>query len=231
VRTPQGERERLYRISGAFERGFRQIYSVGQAVTVFGSARYSEGMPQYELGREVSHELARAGFAGMTGGGPEMMEAANRGAREASGWRVGFNILQPYEQRANPYLGEMVEFRSSFVRTVMLVKYSCAFVCLPGRLGRMAGLLEAATLIQCRKIEPFPLVLVGEECWSGTRVLMEAGPGGRRVPAGTGPHHDHDAPRCGGPDPQGIAFDGTRATRALTPTPDSVQGSRADLRE
>ncbi|MGD0041295.1 MAG: TIGR00730 family Rossman fold protein [Isosphaeraceae bacterium] len=169
ARTPDGERERLRRINEEFERGFRQLYSLGPAVTVFGSARFGEGTPQYELGREVGRELARAGFAIMTGGGPGMMEAANRGAKEWGGRSIGCNILLPHEQRPNPYLDDMVEFRYFFVRKVMLVKYSCAFVCLPGGLGTLDELFEAATLIQCRKIGPFPLVLVGAGFWSGLR--------------------------------------------------------------
>jgi len=169
ARTPDGERERLRRINEEFERGFQQLYSLGPAVTVFGSARFGEGTPQYELGREVGRELAGAGFAVMTGGGPGMMEAANRGAKEGGGRSIGCNILLPHEQRPNPYLDDMVEFRYFFVRKVMLVKYSCAFVCLPGGLGTLDELFEAATLIQCRKIGPFPLVLVGAGFWSGLR--------------------------------------------------------------
>jgi uncharacterized protein (TIGR00730 family) len=136
---------------------------------VFGSARFGEGTPQYELGRGVGRALARAGFAVITGGGPGMMEAANRGAREAGGRSIGCNIVLPHEQRPNPYLDDMVEFRYFFVRKVMLVKYSCAFLCLPGGLGTLDELFEAATLIQCRKIGPFPLVLIGSEFWSELR--------------------------------------------------------------
>lgn len=169
ARTPDGERERLGRITAEFERGFRELYDLGPAVTVFGSARFGEGTPQYELGRGVGRELARAGLAVITGGGPGMMEAANRGAREAGGRSIGCNIVLPHEQRPNPYIDRMVEFRYFFVRKVMLVKYSCAFVCLPGGFGTLDELFEAATLIQCRKIGPFPLVLVGEEFWSGLR--------------------------------------------------------------
>jgi uncharacterized protein (TIGR00730 family) len=169
ARTPDGERERLLRINEEFERGFRQLYSLGPAVTVFGSARFGAGTPQYELGREVGRGLAGAGLAVITGGGPGLMEAANRGAQEAGGRSIGCNILLPHEQQPNPYLDEIVEFRYFFVRKVMLVKYSCAFVCLPGGLGTLDELFEAATLIQCRKIGPFPLVLLGSEFWSGLR--------------------------------------------------------------
>jgi uncharacterized protein (TIGR00730 family) len=169
ARTPEGERERLGRITAEFERGFRELYDLGPAVTVFGSARIGEGTPQYELGRGVGRELARAGLAVITGGGPGMMEAANRGAREAGGRSIGCNIVLPHEQQPNPYIDKMVGFRYFFVRKVMLVKYSCAFVCLPGGLGTLDELFEAATLIQCRKIGPLPLVLVGPEFWSRLR--------------------------------------------------------------
>jgi uncharacterized protein (TIGR00730 family) len=165
VRTPEGERKRLDRIVEEFEHGFRRLYRLGPAVTVFGSARFGEGTPQYELGRRIGAGLARAGFAVMTGGGPGLMEAANRGAREAGGTSVGCNIVLPFEQQANPYLDEVVNFHYFFARKVMLVKYSCAFVCLPGGFGTMDELFEAATLIQCRKIGPFPLILLDRQFW------------------------------------------------------------------
>ena len=167
VRTPDGERKRLDRIVEEFEDGFRRLYRLGPAVTVFGSARFGEGTPQYELGKQIGRELAKAGFAVMTGGGPGMMEAANRGAKEAGGTSVGCNIVLPFEQQANPYLDEVVNFHYFFARKVMLVKYSCAFVCLPGGFGTLDELFEAATLIQCRKIGPFPLILLGRKFWGG----------------------------------------------------------------
>ena len=135
-RTAEGERERLARIQEEFERGFRALGRLGPAVTVFGSARFKEGHRYYELAREVGRELARAGFVTITGGGPGIMEAANRGAREAGGPSVGLNILLPHEQGANPYVDTSVEFRYFFVRKVMLVKYSCAYIVMPGGLGR-----------------------------------------------------------------------------------------------
>ena len=168
-RTAEGERSRLKRINDEFERGFRALARVGPAVTVFGSARFKEGHPYYELAREVGRELARAGFATVTGGGPGVMEAANRGAHEAGGRSIGLNILLPHEQGANPYVDTSVEFRYFFVRKVMLVKYSCAYIVLPGGMGTLDELFEAATLIQCRKIGPFPLVLVGDRFWDGLR--------------------------------------------------------------
>jgi uncharacterized protein (TIGR00730 family) len=169
ARTAEGERARLARITEEFERGFRALAHVGPAVTVFGSARFKEGHRYYELAREVGRELARAGFATITGGGPGVMEAANRGAKEAGGPSYGLNILLPHEQGANPYVDASVLFRYFFVRKVMLVKYSCAYVVMPGGLGTLDELFEAATLIQCRKVGPFPLVLVGTRFWDGLR--------------------------------------------------------------
>ena len=160
-RTADGERERLARIQEEFERGFRALAQLGPAVTVFGSARFKEGHRYYELARKVGRELARAGLATITGGGPGVMEAANRGAHESGGKSYGLNILLPHEQSINPYVDASVEFRYFFVRKMMLVKYSCAYIVLPGGLGTLDELFEAATLIQCGKIGPFPLVLVG----------------------------------------------------------------------
>jgi len=168
-RTAEGERERLARIQEEFERGFRALGRLGPAVTVFGSARFKPGHRYYELAREVGRELARAGFVTITGGGPGIMEAANRGAREAGGPSVGLNILLPHEQGANPYVDASVEFRYFFVRKVMLVKYSCAYIVMPGGLGTLDEMFEAATLIQCGKLGPFPLVLVGARFWEGLR--------------------------------------------------------------
>ncbi|HZO13844.1 MAG TPA: TIGR00730 family Rossman fold protein [Polyangiaceae bacterium] len=168
-RSAEGEQQRLRRIQEEFERGFRALAWLGPAVTVFGSARFGEGHSYYALAREVGRELARAGFVTITGGGPGVMEAANRGAREAGGKSYGLNIMLPHEQRPNPYVDASVEFRYFFVRKVMLVKYSCAYIVLPGGLGTLDELFEAATLIQCRKIGPFPLVLMGERFWESLR--------------------------------------------------------------
>jgi uncharacterized protein (TIGR00730 family) len=140
---------------------------LGPAVTVFGSARFKPGHPYYELARQVGRNLAEAGLTVITGGGPGVMEAANRGAREAGGPSYGLNIILPHEQKPNPYIDENVAFHYFFVRKVMLVKYSCAYIVLPGGLGTLDELFEAATLIQCAKIGPFPLVLVGRDFWRG----------------------------------------------------------------
>jgi uncharacterized protein (TIGR00730 family) len=169
ARTPAKERQRLKRISDEFESAFRALYPVGPAVTVFGSARFREDHPYYELARAVGAELAGAGFATLTGGGPGIMEAANRGARETGGTSFGLNILLPREQAPNPYVDKSIEFRYFFTRKVCLVKYSCAFVVMPGGLGTLDELFEAATLMQCEKIGPFPLVLMGKKFWEGFR--------------------------------------------------------------
>ncbi len=168
-RTLEREQERLERIMAEFKRGFEELYEVGPAVTVFGSARFPAGHPYYELTREVGRELALAGFSVLTGGGPGAMEAANRGAHEAGGKSYGLNIILPHEQSINPYVDKSVEFRYFFVRKVMLVKYSCAFVVVPGGLGTLDELFEAATLIQCSKIGPFPLILLDDAFWKGLR--------------------------------------------------------------
>lgn len=168
-RSPQRERRRLNRILDEFERGFQRLHKLGMAVTVFGSARFKPDHPYYELARRVGSTLARAGFTVLTGGGPGIMEAANRGAHEAGGPSYGLNIILPHEQKPNPYVDEYIEFNYFFVRKVMLVKYSCAFIIMPGGLGTLDELFEAATLVQCQKIGPFPLILVGRKFWKGLR--------------------------------------------------------------
>ena len=170
---PQGridELTRATRIFFEFMRGFRALHFVGPCVTVFGSARFSEGHPYYELARQCGGELARAGFTVMTGGGPGAMEAANRGAKEAGGRSIGCNIELPVEQKPNPYLDKWITFRHFFVRKVMLVKYSYAFIALPGGFGTLDEIFETATLIQTAKIYEFPLVLIGRDFW---RPLLE----------------------------------------------------------
>ena len=167
ARTPAKEAERLERINAEFKKGFTALHKLGPAVTVFGSARFKPDHRYYELARNVGAELARTGFAVLTGGGPGIMEAANRGAHEAGGKTYGLNILLPHEQHANPYVDKSVDFHYFFTRKVMLVKYSCAFVVMPGGFGTLDELFEAMTLIQCKKIGPFPLILVGSEFWQG----------------------------------------------------------------
>ena len=167
TRTPDKERVRLERIQDEFVKGFKSLFDLGPAVTVFGSARFKETHPYYKLARAVGNELARAGFATLTGGGPGIMEAANRGAYEAGGSSCGLNILLPHEQHANPYLHKSIDFHYFFTRKVMLVKYSFAFVVMPGGLGTLDEMFEAATLVQCQKIGPFPLILMGRSFWKG----------------------------------------------------------------
>jgi uncharacterized protein (TIGR00730 family) len=168
LRGPQSRgRELLWTLRTAFEflRGFRMLHFAGPCVTVFGSARLGESHPSYALAREVGARLARVGFTVVTGGGPGLMEAANRGAREAGGRSIGCNIQLPQEQRPNPYVDRVVSFRHFFARKVMLVKYSYAFVVLPGGFGTLDEIFEAATLIQTGKIKRFPLVLMGVDYW------------------------------------------------------------------
>jgi uncharacterized protein (TIGR00730 family) len=155
----------LLRVVREFIRGFRVLHFVGPCVTVFGSARFKEDHPFYAMAREVGGRLTDIGFTVMTGGGPGIMEAANRGAKEAGGISVGCNIMLPHEQSANPYLDYVVTFRYFFIRKVMLVKYSYGFVVMPGGVGTLDELFEALTLIQTRKILEFPVVLMGVEYW------------------------------------------------------------------
>ncbi|MCC7125321.1 MAG: TIGR00730 family Rossman fold protein [Acidobacteria bacterium] len=156
----------LFRTARDFLRGFRILHFVGPCVTVFGSARFKEGHPYYEMSREVGAALARVGFTVMTGGGPGVMEGANRGAKEAGGRSVGCNIRLPLEQDANPYLDEWVDCHYFFVRKVLLLKYSYAFVVMPGGFGTLDELSEALTLIQTKKIDDFPVVLMGRDYWT-----------------------------------------------------------------
>ena len=182
------ELQRLNRIALEFLRGFRGLHFLGPTVTVFGSARFHEGNRWYELARELGGRLAREGFAVMTGGGPGVMEGANRGAREAGGRSIGCNIELPHEQDHNPYLDHFLEFRYFFVRKVMLVKYSTGFVALPGGFGTMDEIFEAATLIQTGKISEFPLVLMGTDYWQPLLAFLRE----RMVPAGTVAPEDID---------------------------------------
>jgi uncharacterized protein (TIGR00730 family) len=156
----------VLRTAGEFVKCFRQLHFVGPCVTVFGSARYLPDQPAYALTRRMGAALARAGFTVMTGGGPGLMEAANRGAKDAGGYSVGCNITLPVEQRPNPYLDRWVETDSFFVRKVMLAKYSYAFVAAPGGIGTLDELFDVAVLVQTGKMQDFPLVLLGVEYWT-----------------------------------------------------------------
>lgn len=145
--------------------GFRYLHFAGPCITVFGSARFPENHRYYQLARDIGAAIASQGFTVMTGGGPGIMEAANRGAVEAGGRSVGCNIRLPMEQAPNPWLDQFVEFRFFFVRKLMLAKYSYAFIALPGGLGTLDELFEIATLVQTRKVESFPIILAGVDYW------------------------------------------------------------------
>jgi uncharacterized protein (TIGR00730 family) len=158
---------RIMRIQAEFVEGFGLLAELGQAVSVFGSARSRPGTPEYELAVEIASGLAEAGYAVITGGGPGIMEAANKGASMAGGVSVGLGIELPLETGLNDYVNVGVEFRYFFVRKTVFVKYSQAFVVLPGGYGTMDELFEALTLVATGKITRFPIVLVGSEYWSG----------------------------------------------------------------
>jgi uncharacterized protein (TIGR00730 family) len=163
----EDDAERIRRIAAEFARGFSELACVKRSVTVFGSARTPQDHPHYALAREVGASLGRAGYAVMTGGGPGLMEAANRGAREVRALSIGCNIELPHEQHFNPYLDISLRFRHFFARKVMFVRYACAFVICPGGFGTLDELFESLTLIQTRTIRHFPVVLVGEGEWDG----------------------------------------------------------------
>jgi uncharacterized protein (TIGR00730 family) len=166
-RSRRKDYQRIFKITGEFLRGTKALYRIGPAISVFGSARFKEGHQYYELGREVGAALAREGYTVMTGGGPGVMEAANRGAKEAGGPSIGCNIILPHEQAPNSYLDQVVTFYYFFVRKVMLIKYSYAFVILPGGLGTLDEMMEAVTLIQTGKLYDFPVILMGKNYWQG----------------------------------------------------------------
>lgn len=156
-----------------FFRGFRALHFVGPCITVFGSARFQEDHPYYKLAREVGAAIARLGFTVMTGGGPGIMEAANRGAKDAGGRSVGCNIKLPFEQQHNPYLDRWVTIDYFFVRKVLLMKYSYGFVIMPGGFGTLDEMFEALTLIQTKKVKNFPVVVMGSEFWAEMRRLID----------------------------------------------------------
>lgn len=175
----KGKRERTADLESAirvfleFLRGFESLDVDQPCVTVFGSARFKANHSYYRMARELGRELAQAGFGVITGGGPGIMEAANRGAKEAGGLSIGCNIELPMEQKPNRYLDRFVEFDHFFVRKVMLMKYSCAFVLMPGGFGTMDEIFEALTLMQTGKIEQFPIVVMGTSFWEHMRGFMQ----------------------------------------------------------
>ena len=165
---------RLFRIMGEFVQGFEDMSDVGKAVTIFGSARLKADHPYYEQAEKLAKKLAECDYTVITGGGPGIMEAGNKGAYEAKGRSIGLNIDLPFEQGANPYLTDELNFRYFFIRKVMLVKYSTAFVVFPGGFGTIDELFESLTLIQTKKIKPFPIYLVGKEFWGGLLAWLES---------------------------------------------------------
>jgi len=173
---PHSRRSELrfaFRVFRQFIGGFRALHFVGPCVTVLGSARFEEAHPYYRLAREMGSRLARLGFTVMTGGGPGLMEAANRGAKDVGGRSIGCNIELPQEQKPNPYLDRHVLMRHFFVRKVLLFKYSYAFVILPGGFGTMDECFEALTLIQTGKIQDFPLVVMDRAYWRNLQELLD----------------------------------------------------------
>ena len=172
---------RVIRIAVEFIRGFRRLHFVGPCVTVFGSARFPEDHRWYAMAQQVGAELGRRGFTVMTGGGPGIMEAANRGAREVGAPSIGCNIALPNEQKPNPWCDQTVEFRYFFIRKVMLLKYSYGFVVLPGGYGTMDELFETLTLMQTGKIADFPVVIMGKDYWDELDDFVQR----RMIPDGT----------------------------------------------
>ncbi len=158
---------RVFRIMAELVEGFEALNNIGPAVTIFGSARLQPGSPYYNKCLKVAENLAKDGFAVISGGGPGIMEAANKGAQNANGVSVGLNIELPKEQMTNQFQDVRVEFRYFFVRKLMFVKYAVGYVIFPGGYGTMDELFEALTLIQTKKIRSFPVVLVGREYWEG----------------------------------------------------------------
>ncbi len=164
---------RIFRIMSEFVEGFETLAEVAPAVSIFGSARASPADKIYKIAEEIGRLLVRNGYAVITGAGPGIMEAANKGASEAGGKSIGLNIELPMEQKPNPYVKTLLRFRYFFVRKVMFVKYASAFVVLPGGFGTLDEFFEALTLIQTDRVELFPVILVGKKYWSGLKKWMD----------------------------------------------------------
>jgi uncharacterized protein (TIGR00730 family) len=159
----------IFKIMAEFVEGYEKLAIIGPCVTIFGSARTNPKHPYYKLAQDTAYKMAKAGFGIITGGGPGIMEAANKGAKMAGGKSVGLNIQLPFEQSPNPYIDadKSLSFYYFFIRKVMFMKYSQGFIALPGGFGTLDELFEAITLIQTRKIARFPIVLMGSEYWNG----------------------------------------------------------------
>ncbi len=172
-RRRESELFTVIQIMMEFIKGFRTFHFCGPCITVFGSARIKEDNPYYKMTMDIGRRLARMGLTVMTGGGPGLMEAANRGAREAGGRSVGCNILLPHEQDPNPYMDKWMDFQFFFVRKVMLIKYSYGFIVMPGGVGTMDELFQALTLIQTKKVTNFPVVLIGTDYYKDVTELFD----------------------------------------------------------
>lgn len=159
----------IFKVMSEFVEGFEKLAKIGPCVTIFGSARVKSGHPYYKIAEEIAYELVQDGYGVVTGGGPGIMEAGNKGARRAKGKSVGLNIYLPHEQKGNPYIDpdKLITFDYFFVRKVMFVKYSQGFIVMPGGFGTLDELTEALTLIQTKKIGRFPIVMVGKKFWGG----------------------------------------------------------------
>ncbi|GAB6907724.1 conserved hypothetical protein [Desulfosarcina cetonica] len=162
-----GESWRLFKIMGEFVEGVEGLYDLGPAVSIFGSARTRPDDPLYKKTESLAALFVKNGFAVITGGGGGVMEAANKGAAEAGGTSVGLNIRLPFEQKPNPYASVQMEFKYFFIRKVMFIKYASAYVVMPGGFGTLDELFEVMTLVQTRRIRPFPIILVGTDHWAG----------------------------------------------------------------
>ncbi|WP_319406060.1 TIGR00730 family Rossman fold protein [uncultured Desulfosarcina sp.] len=162
-----GESWRLFKIMGEFVEGVEGLHDLGPAVSIFGSARTKPDDPQYKKAESLAALFVKNGFGIITGGGGGIMEAANKGAAEAGGTSVGLNIRLPFEQKPNPYATLQMEFKYFFIRKVMFIKYAAAYVVMPGGFGTMDELFEVMTLVQTRRIRPFPIIMVGTDHWSG----------------------------------------------------------------
>jgi uncharacterized protein (TIGR00730 family) len=162
-----GESWRIFKIIGEFVEGVESLYDIGPAVSIFGSARTGPDDPVYKTAEKLSSMLVKNNFAVITGGGGGIMEAANKGATKAGGRSIGLNIVLPREQKPNRYSNIKVEFNYFFIRKVMFIKYASAYIIMPGGLGTLDELFEAATLIQTQRIKPLPIILVGSDYWSG----------------------------------------------------------------
>ena len=162
-----GDSWRLFRIMSEFVDGFDTLSALPPAVSIFGSARTKPDHNSYKLAVNIAYKLAKAGYGVITGGGPGIMEAANRGANDAGGVSIGLNITLPYEQEPNNYANLPLNFKYFFVRKVMFIKYAMAFICMPGGFGTLDELFESLTLMQTHRIKAFPVILVGREFWSG----------------------------------------------------------------